>query len=171
MQLLDQQTIATKVLKDQLDAKDGQWWCWFEAEGSVCQSAYSTLAPSPSAETRMVCEDILKGLNRTSGFNGTWLVAATEPKTVIGPTEYACLWMIWLDADGDVKVPVEIRQPSIFDVMMEGKWTWVDAAYRAWHTAKDIEDSLELAPHQKKQYAKGEHMDLIDINGADIIGD
>lgn len=167
--MMDQNTIVTKALRDQLIAK-GNFWCWFEAEGSIQQSAHSPLAPHPDLAQEMVCRDLLKALNTHVANNGTWVVTVTNAQSFVHGTEYGTIWMLWMDADGDVQIPIEITDP-LHVVLEEGPDCRIEHALEAYAMWQDMQGVMELKPHQKKKYAKGEKMELVDMNAFDFIGD
>jgi len=165
---LDQNTVVTRAFRDQLIAK-GNFWVWFEAEGSVQQSAHSPLAPHPDLAQEMVCRDLLKALNRNIAMDGTWIVAVTDAPEFTHGTEYATIWMLWMDEDGDVHIPIEVTDP-LHVVLEQGPDCRIEHALEAYEVWKHLLD-LEQKPDQKKKYAKGEKMTLVDMNAFDYIGD
>jgi hypothetical protein len=178
---LDQKTIFTPALIQRLsqEAEGEAHVVYFKAEGTThCHR--SQLAPRPDALQDMIARDIVTRFNRELAFGGTWLVELTHlklPSTNLlvfaqqnmDAPVYGCTRFLWMDEDGDIRLPVECWDSPV-DMAMAGMVHFMDQANDAWTIWKQTTDVLDLsaARGEVKMVAKGEamaatHVD-IDLN-------
>jgi hypothetical protein len=163
---LDDATLITTALirRFRAEAKEyaGIYWAYIQkSDGSYIQDN-SPGAPEMSPVQQVMARDLLNRMNADLAHDGAWVCMAIGPRrfdglTVATPTvDYQVLMFLWLDADGDVRFPLEFED-TVENMARKGFVYWLEQAEKAWMTWKGLMlDVLDPTPRQLFKRAKGQ---------------
>ena len=105
--------------------------------------------------------DLLKALNRDLHHDGAWVAVYTHPAPAALIVEveraYMRLVLMWMDGDGDVRIPFEIEEADFSKIVEQGLHRWLGEAETAWQTWKKLMiDVLDPKSDQLYKRAQGQ---------------
>ena len=173
---LDDDTLITPTLlkrfvaEGMMEEGDGQHYaCVQRSNGDFL--VHHPGSPAALGEQTLFAADILRRLNRDLHHDGAWVIVFTHPSPPIegsmilaqpGHCEYRRYVLLWLDADGDVQIPVvwvkgECDQWDFAEVLREGPEPIIglcEGAWTTWHL--HMRQVLEPRAGETFKRAKGQ---------------
>jgi hypothetical protein len=167
MHRLESKTLVTVALLRRFEAEaadyGGVYLAYIEKRDGTFLDHASPGAPAMSHDQQMMALDILHRLNADLAHDGAWVCMAIGPKPagILMPlanpaVDYAILMYLWMDAEGDVRFPVEFED-TVANMARKGILYWLEQAENAWRTWKGLMiDVLDPKPNQQHARARGE---------------
>lgn len=173
MKLADDTLITTALLRRfqaeaEMEGGNGQHYALLRLESGNLMS-HHPYSPGLAPEQIMWADDVLKLLNRELHHDGAWVVVFTHPKPMAkssifadaGHAEFGRYVLMWLDADGDVQIPVEWTAGDgdlldFTDVLIAGKEAIAQSCEAAWGMWSVSRQALDLREGQTFKRALGQ---------------
>ena len=164
MHKLDEKTMITPAMLRRLHAEavhadgNGSFFAVFiKSDGSYVGHS---VGPDALPEQVLFARDIVHFLNHALHHDGAWYVVFTNPGPLspLAPEVgvlYRRFVMLWMDADGDTRIPVE-NDEDFYAVLAAGPLPWLQQAEVAWTLWRRSQDVLDLEERETFKRAKGE---------------
>ena len=123
----------------ELEADRGSWAACILTEAGPQWIRKNALIPVPDALRAEFAHDMVQVLNKALHHDGVWAVCycnlhaptLLEGNGLLIEPYYTRLVILWMDADGDVRFPIE-SDSDIVDILVEGMDAWVSDCESAW---------------------------------------
>lgn len=168
MHKLDEKVLITPALLKRFGAEaeayGGEYVAYIQKMDGRLLEHQQAGSPGMTHDQQMLAHDLLNHLNRDLHHDGAWAVVGIAPNplslvaALASPTaDYRILCFLWLDAEGDVRFPLEFES-SVADMAAKGIHYWLEQAENAWKTWKGLMiDVLDPKPGQQFARAQGEN--------------
>lgn len=173
--MLDDDTLITPTLLRRfisealLEHGDGRH-CAFLLRSNGNLVRHNPASPDIVPEQTMFADDVLRRLNRELHHDGAWVIVFTHPNpTPPGwsiftqpRTEYRRYVLLWLDADGDVQLPIEwvegesdlLDFAEVLAAGIDSVLNLCEGAWTMWHL--HMREVIDPQPGETFQRARGE---------------